>query len=146
MWEEGTSTLRTLVIGLAVLAGGYRAWEGHQRGVEAHELQALADSNGFVPVQMPDGSPRDTVLILAPLNCPSAGAKRADALAARLTALGIPNARWNQYSIASPAKDQQTGIKHAFAIMSGEIPAVMINGRGIANPTADQVATEFRNE
>jgi hypothetical protein len=140
------STFKSFVIGLVVLTGGYRLWQGHERTVEARELHALADSNGFVPVQMPDGSPRDTVLILAPLNCPSAGAKRADALAARLTALGIPNARRNQYSISSVTPDQQAGIKHAFAVMNGEIPAVMFNGRGKANPTAEEIATEYRHD
>jgi hypothetical protein len=140
------STLRALVIGLAVLAGGYRAWHSHEHTADTRELQALADGSGFVPVQMPDGSPPDTVLILAPLNCPSAGAKRADALAARLTALGIPNARRNQYFVSSPTPERQTGIRHAFSLMDGEIPAVMINGRGKANPTAEEVATEYRQE
>ena len=64
-----------------------RVWHGHERAVANRELVALADSNGFVPVQMPDGAPRDTVLILAPVNCPSDGAKRADALADHLRKL-----------------------------------------------------------
>ena len=114
--------------------------------MSARELAAIADRNGFVPVQMPDGAARDTVLILAPLNCPSAGAKRAEALAARLTALGIANMRTNQYAISAPTRDMQSGIQHAAVVMKGEIPAVMINGRGKANPSADEVATEFRHD
>ena len=39
-----------------------------------------------------------------------------------------------------------SGVQHAAVVMNGEIPAVMINGRGKANPTADEVATEFRHD
>jgi hypothetical protein len=138
------STLKALVIGAVVLVGGARLWQSHERAVAARELAALADGNGFVPVQMPDGVPRDTVLILAPINCPSDAAKRADALADRLSALGIPNVRKNNYSIARVTQDEQVGIKHAVALRDGELPQVMINGRGKDNPTVDAVTTEYR--
>ena len=140
------SGLRPFLIGLIAIGGVVRVWHSHERAVSAHELEAIGDSNGFVPVQMPDGAARDTVLILAPVNCPSAGAKRADALAARLSALGIPNVRTNQYAISATTRDMQSGIQHAAAVMNGDIPAVMINGRGKANPTADEVATEYRHD
>ncbi|MFZ1905336.1 MAG: hypothetical protein WAU56_08090 [Steroidobacteraceae bacterium] len=140
------STLKALVIAAVVLAGGAHVWQSHQRAAAARELQALADSNGFVPVQMPDGTPRDTVLILAPLNCPSAAAKRAEALAARLSKMGIPNVRRNNYSISNPTPDELAGIKRAYALSGGEIPVVMINGRAKDNPTADEIATEYRND
>jgi hypothetical protein len=140
------STPRPIVIGLVVLVGAIRAWQSHEHAVSARELQAIADRNGFVPVQMPDGAARDTILILAPLNCPSAGARRADALAARLSALGVPTVRLNQYAISAPTADMQSGIKHAFAILKGDIPAVMINGRAKANPTAEEVLNEYRHE
>ena len=138
------NSLRPYVIVLIVLVSAVRLWRSQEHAASIRELQAISDSNGFAPVQMPDGAARDTVIILAPFNCPSAAAKRADALAARLTALGIPNVRTNQYAISSPTQDMQSGIKHAAQIMNGEIPAVMINGRGKANPTADEVATEYR--
>lgn len=139
-----TTTLQVMVIGAVVVVGGAHLWQGHQRAAVARELEALADSNGFVPVQMPDGAPPDTVLILAPINCPSAAAKRADALAASLSALGIPNVRRNSYSIARVTPDMQTGIKNAVALRDGEIPLVMLNGKGKANPTAEEVSTEYR--
>jgi hypothetical protein len=142
-----TTTLQAMVVGAIVVASAAHVWHSHQRAVAARELAALADSNGFVPVQMPDGVPRDTVLILAPINCPSDGAKRAEALAARLSGLGIPNVRRNSYSIARVTRDELPGIKHAAALRDGgEIPLVMINGKGKANPTADEVATEYRQD
>jgi hypothetical protein len=142
-----TTTLQAMVIGAIVVAGGVHVWHGHQRSVAARQLEALADSNGFIPVQMPDGVPRDTVLILAPMNCPSDAAKRADTLASRLSSMGIPNVRRNNYSIARVTPDQMPGIQHAAALRDqGEIPLVMINGKGKGNPTADEVATEYRQD
>jgi hypothetical protein len=140
------SALKSLLIAAAVLAVGARVWQSHESAVNDRELQALADGNGFVPVEMPDGAPRDTVLILAPLNCPSVGAKRAEALAGRLRELGIPNIRTSQYAVAGLTPDRRAGVDHAVAIMKGQVPAVMINGRAKANPTADEVAGEFRND
>lgn len=143
----GTTTLQAMIIGTIVVAGGVHVWHGHQRAAAVRELEALADSNGFVPVQMPDGVPRDTVLILAPMNCPSDAAKRADTLAARLSAIGIPNVRRNNYSIARVTPDEMPGIRHAAALRDQEqIPLVMINGKGKGNPTVDEVATEYRQD
>ena len=138
--------MRTLKVlaAIAALAIGVHVWHG-RHGL-TRDMLALADSNGFVPVQMPDGSARDTVLILAPVNCPSDGAKRADALSSRLRELGIPNIRSSQYSVSSLTQGNREGVKRAFAVMNGQIPAVMLNGRGKANPTADEVATEYRRD
>jgi hypothetical protein len=68
-------------LAVIVLVGAVHAWHVHQRSVIDRELSASADSNGFVPVIMPDGAPADTVLILAALNCPSAQAQRANDMA-----------------------------------------------------------------
>lgn len=138
--------MRTLKVlaAIAALAIGVHVWHG-RHGL-TRDMLALADSNGFVPVQMPDGSARDTVLILAPVNCPSDGAKRADALSSRLRELGIPNIRSSQYSVSGLTQGNREGVKRAFAVMNGQVPAVMLNGRGKANPTADEVAIEYRRD
>jgi hypothetical protein len=136
-------TLKVLAA-IAALAIGVHVWHG--RHGPTRDMLALADSNGFVPVQMPDGSTRDTVLILAPVNCPSDGAKRGDALSSRLRELGIPNIRSSQYSVSTLTQGNREGVKRAFAVMNGQIPAVMLNGRGKANPTANEVATEYRRD
>lgn len=133
-----------ILAAIAALAIGVHVWHG-RHGL-TRDMLALADSNGFVPVQMPDGSAPDTVLILAPVNCPSDGAKRADTLSSRLRELGIPNIRSSQYSVSSLTQGNREGVKRAFAVMNGQIPAVMLNGRGKANPTADEVATEYRRD
>ena len=102
--------------------------------------------NGFVSVVMPDGVPQDSVTIIAPVNCPSDAALRADALASRLTQLGIPNTRTSSYSssISAPTSEQNAEIQRAVSVLNGEIPAVFVNGKGKANPTAAEVAAEYQ--
>jgi hypothetical protein len=140
-----TTSLQAMVIAALVVGSGVHLWHGHQRAAATRDLAALADSNGFVPVQMPDGVPRDTVLILAPINCPSDAAKRAETLAARLTAMGIPNVRRSNYTITNPTPAEQPGIQHAFSL-SDQAPVVMLNGRGKGNPSVEEVATEYRQD
>ena len=90
---------------IAILTGvAVQLWTTHQRSVFERSVLATADTNGFVAVQMPDGAPPDTALILAALNCSSAAAKRADTMAKRLTEMGIPNSRSDSYSVAAATR------------------------------------------
>jgi hypothetical protein len=134
-----------LVTALAV-GGGVHLWHAHQRAAIDRELMASADSNGFVAVVMPPSVPRDTAVILAPLNCPSAQAKQADAMAKQLGEMGIPVRRSNSYSgtITDPA--QLPLLARTNAVMGGEVPIVIVNGMAKANPTVEEVALEFRRD
>ena len=137
-------TFRTslLVTALAV-AGGVHLWHVHKRAVIDRELMASADSNGFVSVVTPAGTPHDTAVILAPLNCPSARAKQADAMAEQLGQMGIPVRRSNSYSATITDPAQMPLLTRTNAVLGGEVPIVIINGRAKANPTVDEVALEF---
>ena len=132
------------ILVVAVLGGGAHAWQVHQRAALTKKLQASADSYGFVPVLLANGAPQNTAVILAALNCPSAQAKRADAMAARLSELGIPNARANNYSVANVTREQAALMEQTSAVLGGEIPVVIVNGRAKANPTVDEVISEYR--
>lgn len=94
---------------------------------------------------MPDGAKANTVLILAPVDCPSDAAQRADALSEELARLGIPNIRSSSYSsnITDPTEEQKAGVERAVSVLNGEIPAVFINGMAKANPTVEEVAFEY---
>ena len=129
-----------------VIAGGVRLWHMHQRSVIDRELLTAADSNGFVPVIMPDGAPRDTVLIFAALNCPSAQAKRANDMATQLKQMGIPAQRTSNYSVANLTREQMPLLTRTNAVMGGAIPIVLVNGVAKANPTVDEVASEYRRD
>jgi hypothetical protein len=133
-------------IKLLVVAGAiwfaFHWWKG-RGSEEAHPAQK--SPNGFVSAVMPDGAKANTVLILAPVDCPSDAAQRADALSEELARLGIPNIRSSSYSsnITDPTEEQKAGVERAVSVLNGEIPAVFINGMAKANPTVEEVAFEY---
>jgi len=129
---------------IAVLLGGsVQLWHHHQRAVVDRDLASVSDRNGFVPIATAPGSPRDVAIVLAALNCPSAQAQRADALAAQLTRLGMANQRANNYDASITSRDQMPLVNRTNAILGGEIPIVIINGRAKANPTLEEVKAEY---
>ncbi|MDH5821737.1 hypothetical protein QFW77_01840 [Luteimonas sp. RD2P54] len=126
----------------AALFGGYRWWQGQ----EAEAAAAAPSPNGFVQVEMPDGAPRNTVLVLAPPNCPSEQAQRAESLIAALDGQGIPVKRGSgiDFEVANPTPEQIAGIDRAVAVFRAGAPAVFVNGMAMSNPTASQAAAEYR--
>jgi hypothetical protein len=132
-------------IAIALLLGaGVHLWQVHARSVQDRHLQATGDSYGFVPVITSAGAPADTVVILAALNCPSAAAKRAKAMAERLSEMGIPNSRADSYQASITDRKLVPLLQQTNQVLGGEIPVVIINGMGKANPTVDEVAAEYR--
>lgn len=134
---------------LGVAGASYHTWQAHQTArFQQAQLAAQGGASpfGFLPVQMPEGASRNVVLILAPLNCPSKGAQRADALAKALDSMGIPNRRSNAFSANIPHPDatQLANLRQSASILGGDIPAVFVNGMGKSNPTAEEIAGEFQ--
>ena len=135
--------LLKILIVLACLFGAYRWWDGKER---SRELEAIASQNGFVPVEMPIGAPAHTVLVLAPPNCPSDEAKRAEALVRALTDQGVPVKQDSamSFEITNPTDEQEAGVERAVAVFNRGAPAVFVNGMGMSNPTAAQTIAEYR--
>jgi len=135
--------LLKILIVLACLFGAYRWWDGKER---SRELEAIASQNGFVPVEMPMGAPAHTVLVLAPPNCPSDEAKRAEALVRALTDQGVPVKQDSamSFEITNPTDAQKAGVERAVAVFNRGAPAVFVNGMGMSNPTAAQTIAEYR--
>ncbi|MHB8813026.1 MAG: hypothetical protein ACYDAE_07135 [Steroidobacteraceae bacterium] len=137
---------KTLLITTGALVLSVHLWHSHQHAVFQRQLEAMADVNGFVPVLAPVGARPDTVVILAPLNCPRAGAQRATALAKYLTEHDIPNVRSAEYAVAGADADADAmQMKATDAIATGILPVVLLNGRGEDNPAPWQVAAEYRS-
>jgi hypothetical protein len=131
-----------LLVGL--VGFGFYLWDGSK----APKTIASAESvRGFSPMMMPVGAIANTVLILAPENCSSAAAERADRLAAQLSELGIPNRRRSKVSfiVQNPTEAARAAVQRADAVLRGEIPAVFINGMGMANPGVDDVVAAYRS-
>ena len=132
------------IIGVAGLA--VHLWQGHaHQPINFGTAAAEPSPNGFVATAMPEGAQENTVLILAPVNCPSKAAQRADALSRKLTEMNIPNKRDNSFSlrINDPTHEQQAAMQRAGSVLGGEIPAVFINGMGKSNPSAEEAAAEY---
>lgn len=138
-------TFGKLLVIAALTGGAAHLWQVHERSAIARDVSASADGNGFVPVAMSDDATGGTALILAAQHCPSAQARRADALAATLSQMGIPNRRTNSYTISHITREQMPMLKRTNEVLNGEIPIVIINGMAKANPTADEVAAEYRS-
>jgi hypothetical protein len=135
---------KPLLIATGALLLGAHLWHAHQQALFGRQLAAMADVNGFVPVQPPVGARPDTVVILAPINCPHAGAQRAQALAKYLTEHGIPNVRSAQYAVSGAGADALR-MRTTAAIATGTLPVVLLNGRGEDNPAPWQVVDEYRS-
>lgn len=134
--------LRALIL-LGLLGLGVHLWNTYR---EAREFQAITSSNGFLPVPMPEDARPNTVLLFAPINCPREGAQRAEALSRHLTELGISNVRTSRYSAATftGSEDQIRAFKRLNKVMTGEIPIALINGMGKANPSLDELVSEYK--
>ena len=132
-----------LLILVGLVGASVAFWHKHSDG---KALKAMATANGFLPVPMPDGAARNTVLVFAPLNCPREGAQRAKALVQKLNDLGIANVMTDHYGaqVFEPNAETEAAYKRLNAVMSGEIPIVLVNGVGKANPTVDEVVSEVR--
>jgi hypothetical protein len=137
-----------LLIILAIVGFAIQWWKGRDAdsGTATTALSGEASPNGFVPAAMPDGVPPDTVVILAPLNCPSDGAQRANSLAGELEGRRIRVIRTSRYSARGDAAnpDRRASLDQAVAVLNGEIPAVFVNGMAKSNPSADEVVAEYR--
>lgn len=143
-YGDAVKPLYALLAAGAVAGAAHHQWAGHDL---SRATAAMADGNGFVPAQMPDGAAPDSVLILAPVNCPHEGARRADALAQRLQQLGIPAVRSNHYSVARITPDNAPSVNRAVEVLRTEmVPVVFVNGRAKANPTSDEVVAEYRQD
>ncbi len=104
-------------------------------------------SGGFSEVGVGKDVPRDTVLVIGALNCGSDGSRRADALAEALRERGIPVARRSRFGLDVRSLDAvqlAAASRRMQRVFDGPTPVVIINTRGSANPSLDQVLAEYR--
>jgi hypothetical protein len=114
-------------------------------GCKSRVAEPEKSVNGFIDVVMPGNAKEDTVIIFAPANCPREAGQRARELNERLTALDIPNVMSANYSLrfTDDSDAFKAKLKRTAGVMQGDLPAVLINGMGKSNPTAEEVAAEY---
>jgi len=137
--------IKTLIV-LSLAGGAYAAWK-HQHQ-HATQLAATNLSTGeagpFVPMPPVDGQRPGTVFVIAAENCPHEDAQRADRLAESLSSQGIPVQRAHSANFRFNGQPDQDTVDRISAVMEGPLPVVFVNGRAKANPSLDEVASEFR--
>lgn len=131
--------LIAIVVACAIY-GGYSWWQG--RDLKG----AVVSESGFVPAEMPDGAAGNTVLVLAPRNCPSDQVRRTEALVADLRREGIRVVRGDSlfFDLENPSAEQVAGINRAIEVFKQGAPAVYLNGMAMSNPTSAQAVAEYR--
>ncbi len=124
------------------------------------------NSNGFARLIWTTNLDPNSVVIVAPLNCPSLSSRKADALAQQLIKLGIPTVRTDTYRYDSPfvlmkfeRTDSEIAASNAkidaeFKVMGETLkiasrPEIFIRGNMVmmqANPSVSQVVAEYRSK
>lgn len=126
---------------VCALYGAHQCWQ------KRDEARAAAfDASTFVTVEMPGGVQRNTVLVLAPPNCPSEQAQRTEALIRELSRAGIPVMRDSGFTfdVENPTNEQMQGIDRALAVFKRGAPAVFVNGLAMSNPSAEQTIAAYQ--
>lgn len=135
------------ILKLAIVAGvigfAYNHWWKPSATAKAVTVTvASVTANGFLTMPPVAGGYGREVLIVAPVNCSADGARRADELASELSRRKIPIARSNNFSFnfidAPPG-----AVDRILDIGRGEVPIVFVGGKVKANPSLDEVLTEF---
>ena len=134
------NALKILVV-LGLLGFGYHQWTQRERATRAAGA-AAPSANGFVDLPAVAGANPARVMVIAAEDCPEAAARRADDLAERLARDGIAVTR--AHNVSFPAVNGADEMQRLNRVMNGELPIVIVNGRGKANPTLDEVRAEVR--
>lgn len=124
-----------------MMTSGVYAWHQHRHSVVTDS--SGDDHHGFVAIAPSADAPTDRVVILAPRNCPSAQAKRADVMAEQLGQLGIPTTRLDHYSVHNLPLSEPL-MSRTKSVLGGRIPIVIINGMAKTDPKVSEVAAEYR--
>ena len=137
-----------IVVGIA--GGGYNEWKQHHGNTiqDGNKVQVgsrtVISENGFASLPPVNGQTSRKVYVLAPENCPSEAAKRADRLAADLSRKGIPVERISRARFSFSSQLESNVQTRMSEIMEGPLPIVFADGRAKSNPSLDEVVAEFR--
>lgn len=127
---------------LLAIAGALFHFKNEHDAKSALET-ATVSPNGFIDLPAPESLDSNTVIIFAPANCPKESGQRADNLADELSRHNIPITRSSSANFSGLDKEDPAVMSQLNSVMTGELPIVFVNGKGKANPTLDEVLSEF---
>ena len=128
--------------GAVVLTLSVMVWKKHQQNVETAALAKITDEHGFVALAQPEGADPKKVWIVAAMNCPKDGARRADEMAQQLADRNIAFDRRSGVSF-SLTEENPALYARIETVMNAEMPIIFVNGRMKANPELDEVVAEY---
>jgi hypothetical protein len=143
-FRSGDSSMSAAKLAMTAVAASLCVllWQKHASNVEAAALAAVTDEHGFSALASPTGSDPRKVWVVAAVNCPKEGARRADELAERLAERNMSFDRRSNVSFSYEEGDA-ADIDRLQAIMNAETPIVFVNGRVKSNPDFDEVVAEY---
>ena len=138
------------LIKLLMLAGligfGWNYWQKHQVTNLAQGNQEIPTSpRGFISLPPLQNVNPGHVVVVAPLNCPSEQARRADDLVSALQRERIPVTQTNSFSFQISG-DDAAAMDRINEIQQGEPPIVFVYGRAKSSPSLEEVIAEYREK
>jgi hypothetical protein len=133
------SLMKTLLF-FAIVGAAVHFWNQHETTTAL--TTATVSPNGFIDLPAPTNLDNDQVIVFAAENCPKEAGQRADRLAEELDRQNVPNTR--VHSASFDLKDPDPAVLSRLdSVMQGTLPIVFVNGKGKANPTLDEVVSEY---
>jgi len=134
--------LLKLAVLVCAVAVAYHYWRKHHPpDADAYAaVPSSANKNGFVELAPNNNAPLGLVLIVAPPDCPSDEARRADELQELLAAEGIPSRRTETLGFAFEGTED---VDQFNLIMTGKMPVVFVNGRAKNDPRVAEIVAEY---
>lgn len=131
-----------LILMLVCALYGAQQWWQKRDGARA----AAFDASIFVAVEMTGGVQRNTVLVLAPPNCPSEQAQRTEALIRDLdrASVCVVCDSGFAFDIENSTDAHMQGIDRAVSVFKRSAPAVFVNGLAMLNPRAEHKVAALR--
>lgn len=130
-----------LLLVLAIVGAGYHFYE--KRHEDDWLKTAKVSANGFMELPAPSNLDMDGVIVFAALNCTKEAAQRADEMADALKRRNIPTKRAQSINFQFSEDPGPHVVKRINSVLKGELPIVFVNGKGKANPTLDEVLSEY---
>ncbi|MEQ1518728.1 MAG: hypothetical protein ABL931_19780, partial [Usitatibacteraceae bacterium] len=100
-------------------------------------------SRGFVALPAFSGSSSRGVIVFAPDECPEEAGRRADELVGTLERNGVPVVRSSSVNFNTQNSSPEE-VQRLMNVMNGELPIVVIRGKGKSNPPVAEVLAEYR--
>ena len=138
-------SLARILLAVGAVAVGTHYAHQHSSSYGSAAIIPGSDQNGFIALPPAQGQDRDTVYVVAAVNCPHEAAQRADRLAKDLGDKGIPVVRTSNVSFAAGSMDQSM-VKRMNTVMTGALPIVFVRGKARPGAVLADVEAEYQNK